>query len=48
MVTDFVTSRISSRLYAKGDIHNFFVVVGFDQFLHYSALIVSYSVMLAR
>lgn len=33
-VTDFVTSRISSKLYAAGQNHEFFVVVGFDQLLH--------------
>ena len=37
-VTDFFTSRKSSKLYAEGRIHDFFVVIGLDQFLHQAAI----------
>ena len=39
---DYVTSRMSKKFYEKGDIHNFFVVIGFDQVLHYSMLFTLY------
>ena len=38
---DFITSRISSSLYKEGRIHEFFVCVGLDQFIHYSCLLVT-------
>lgn len=41
-VTDYFTSRLNSKLWAKGDIHNFFVSVGFDQVLHYAQLFLTY------
>lgn len=37
-VIDFCTSKATSKLYLKGDYHNFFVVIGFDQLLHYTLL----------
>ena len=31
---DFITSRVTSRLYAQERWHDFFAVVGFDQLIH--------------
>jgi protein-S-isoprenylcysteine O-methyltransferase Ste14 len=40
-VTDYFTSRINKKLWAAGDVHNFFVGVGCDQLIHYVCLISS-------
>lgn len=41
-ITDYFTSRLNSRLWAEGKIHNFFVSIGFDQILHYVQLFLTY------
>ena len=38
-ITDFLTSRIGKPFWDKQDFHNGFVVVGFDQVLHYIQLV---------
>jgi len=38
-IVDYFTSRATTKLWAKGDTHNFFLVIGFDQFLHSTTLI---------
>lgn len=40
-MTDFCTSRITSRYWSQGKLHEFFVVVGLDQLLHFVFLFIS-------
>ena len=44
-VVDAITSRMTSKLYAKGDVHNFFVVVGLDQAIHMSTLVATMEIL---
>lgn len=37
-LTDYFTSKVVHRLFAKKDFHNGFVMIGFDQILHYVQL----------
>jgi hypothetical protein len=46
--TDWVTSRITSKLAAKEDWHNFFVVIGLDQMLHYIQLFITFYLLTAK
>ena len=41
-ITDYFTSRLNSKLWEQGKVHNFFVSVGFDQYLHYLQLFLTY------
>jgi Protein of unknown function (DUF3307) len=36
--TDFVTSRVAARFWEQRDWHRFFVMLGFDQFVHHATL----------
>ena len=40
--TDFCTSRLNAYLWERKLIHWFFVSVGFDQLLHYTALLLTW------
>lgn len=41
-ITDYFTSRLNKKLWNKKEVHNFFVSVGFDQFLHHLQLILTF------
>ena len=45
-VTDYFTSRWTSRLYKEERYHDFFVVIGFDQVLHYTQLLLIFNYLL--
>ena len=45
-ITDYFTSRLNSKLWAEKKVHWFFVSIGFDQFLHYLQLIITYQLLM--
>lgn len=42
-ITDYFTSRANTKLWKSGNVHNFFVGIGFDQWLHAVQLILTYA-----
>lgn len=47
-ITDYFTSRLNSKLWAQGKVHNFFVSIGFDQILHYVQLFLTYWILAGK
>lgn len=45
-VTDYITSRIGKPFWKNNDFHNGFVVVGFDQILHYIQLFLTFKLLM--
>lgn len=44
-ITDYITSRISSKYWADKKVHEFFVSIGFDQWLHFAQLFITYMLL---
>lgn len=47
-VTDYITSRVSSKLWAEQNLHHFFVMIGFDQLIHQATLASTLWIMMAQ
>lgn len=45
-IQDYFTSRLNTKLWLKGDVHNFFVSIGFDQVLHYGQLFLTFYLLI--
>jgi hypothetical protein len=43
---DMITSQFTSYFWKKNDLHNFFCIVGFDQFCHGAIIVLTYKWLL--
>ncbi len=47
-ITDYITSRITSKYYKAEKSHEFFVTIGFDQWLHYVQLFIVFNYIILK
>ena len=47
-VTDYFTSKWTSRLWEEKAVHNFFVVIGLDQLIHATTLLITYNYLIEK
>jgi len=45
-VTDYFTSKWTSRLWEEKQVHNFFVVIGLDQLIHATSLLITFNYLI--
>jgi len=45
-ITDYFTSKATSYLWKKNQRHWFFVIIGFDQAIHLSTLLITYQLII--
>jgi hypothetical protein len=45
-ITDYYTSRVSSRLFKENENHYAFVVIGFDQLIHFTCILITTWILL--
>lgn len=47
-ITDYITSRITGRYYKAKKNHDFFVTIGFDQWLHYIQIFIVFNYIILK
>lgn len=44
-ITDYLTSKLNAKLWRENKVHEFFVSIGFDQWLHCAQLLITYQLL---